>query len=550
MKRNFLVLVFCSLFLTGYGWAQTFEIGGQSSPKKQNAPQKGRQGKKQPSAGQTTPSGGLGWGSSIEVGRNARAAEHALAAGNYPAAMNFAQRMVQAAPNDPRNWFLLGYTSRLAGNYSVSLDAYDKGLAKLPNSVEGLSGKAQTYIRMGKSDEAKKILLQVIAANPRRAADLAMAGELFMQSGDLPRAVNLLERSEAVTPSSHAELLLAIAYMKSKQPEKAKALLDKAMKRNPRNVDVFRAVAQYYREAHDYKSAIAILLKAPRKTAQVMSELGYTYGLAGMKKEAAAASEKAAGMQPKSANAQLAAAQAEMRIGNLDKTRTYLARAEQIDPNYYRPHAIRGELADVEHRESDAVREYLAALAAMPQGPAEGVMYPAQLRLQLVDAYRNLQDEAAVRRQTALGEQFLAGLQVEGPDQVQYLSLRAAFRANGGDPAGAEADLKQAMQLDPNNDNVLLQYANLLWKTNRKQEAHKMYAGLLQRDPKNRYALEALGYLSRDLGDNKAAEGYFKRMAAAYPNDFVPYVALGDLYTAIKNYPKAQASYETAYKLA
>ena len=98
-------------------------------------------------------------------------------------------------PNDPRNWFLLGYAWRLAGNYSKSLDAFDRGLARSPNSVEGLSGKAQTYIRMGQTDEAKKLLLQVIAANPRRGNDLAMAGELFMQSGDLRQATSLLERS-------------------------------------------------------------------------------------------------------------------------------------------------------------------------------------------------------------------------------------------------------------------------------------------------------------------------------------------------------------------
>lgn len=551
MKRTFLGLaIFCSLFLAGSGFAQTFEIGGQSSQQTQQQP--GKKGKKQQksSSAEAASSGGLGWGSSIEVGRNARAAEQALSKGNYAAAMNFAQRVTQAAPNDARNWFLLGYTARLAGKYSVSLDAYDRGLAKQPSSVEGLSGKAQTYIRMGKSDEAKKLLLQVIAANPRRATDLAIAGELFMQSGDLPRAINLLERSEAVGPSSHAELMLAIAYMKAKQTDKAKALLDKAMKRDPRNVDVFRAVAQYYREAHDYKSAIAILQKAPRKTPEVMSELGYSYELAGMKKESADATEKAAAMLPKSANAQLAAAQSQLRVGNLDKTRTFLAKAEQIDPNYYRLHAIRADLATVERRDQDAVREYLAALAAMPEGPAEGLLYPAQLRLQLIDAYRNLQDDAAVRQQLAIGQQFLAGLQVEGQDRVEYLRLRAAFRGLGNDFAGAEADLKQAMQLDPTNDNVVLQYANLLWKSGRKPEAQRMYSGLLQRDPKNRYALEALGYLSRDLGDNRAAEGYFNRMAAAYPDDYVPYMALGDLYTAIRNYPKAQASYEKAFKLA
>ena len=219
MKRTFFGLAFfCSLIVAGNGFAQTFEIGGQSSQQKQQQP--GKKGKKQqkPSSGAPPASSGeLGWGSSIEVGRNARAAEQALSKGNYAAAMNFAQRVTQAAPNDARNWFLLGYTSRLAGKYSISLDAYDRGLAKQPNSVEGLSGKAQTYIRMGKSDEAKKLLLQVIAANPRRATDLAMAGELFMQSGDLPRAINLLERSESVGPSSHAELMLAIAYMKAKQ---------------------------------------------------------------------------------------------------------------------------------------------------------------------------------------------------------------------------------------------------------------------------------------------------------------------------------------------
>jgi len=409
---------------------------------------------------------------------------------------------------------------------------------------------AQTYMRMGKADEAKKLLLQVIAANPRRANDLAMAGELFMQSGDLPRAQNLLERAEAIQPTSHAELLLAITYMKQKQTDKAKQLLDRAMKRAPKNTEIFRAVAQYYREGHDYKSAIETLKKAPLRNADVMSELGYTYELAGMKRESADTYEKAAAMAPKSVNVQLAAAQAELRVGNLDKTRTFLARGEQLDPNYYRLHAIRGDLAKLERRDSDAVREYQAALAAMPQGPAEGVLYPIQLRLNLIDTYRNLDDDAAISEQLKIAQQELAKIQVEGEEQVQYLSLRAAIKGLGNDFAGAEADLKQALKLDPENDNVTLQYGSLLWKSGRKTEARQMYSVLLKRDEKNRYALEALGYLSRDEGDNKAAETYFTRMAAAYPNDYVPYMALGDLYTSTKQYPKAEASYLKANALA
>lgn len=560
MKKIFLGLAcFCSLLLAGRGWTQTFDLNGNQQGQKQKPQQK--QGNKRQSAARSGGGGGggstmacgvsgSGWGGSIEAGRYARAAETALKNGNPNGAMNYAQHLTQVAPNDACNWFLLGYTARLAGSSQVSLDAYQKGLQRAPNSVEGLSGMAQTYIRMGKADEAKKLLLQVIAANPRRPVDLAMAGELFMQSGDLPRAQSLLERSESIQPTSHAELLLAIVYMKGKQTEKAKQLLDKAMKRAPKNTEIFRAVAQFYREEHDYKSAIAILLKAPVKNADVMSELGYTYELAGMKKESADAYEKAAGMAPKSENVQLAAAQSQLRVGNLDKTRTFLARAQQIDANYYRLHAIRADLATVERRDSDAVREYLAALAAMPEGPAEGVLYPIQLRLNLIDSYRNLDDQAAINQQLVLAQQQLAKIQVAAQDQVEYLRLRAAIKGLGNDFAGAEADLKQALQLDPQNDNVMLQYGSLLWKMGRRADARQVYTTLLKRDEKNRYALEALGYLSRDDGDNKAAEGFFTRMATAYPNDYVPYMALGDLYTAMKEYPKAQANYEKAHSLA
>jgi tetratricopeptide (TPR) repeat protein len=558
VKKNLLRLaLFSSLFPALPGWTQTFELNSKPQDQKQQKAQPRQNNARRPGAGGKAGSGampcgtsGSGWGGSIEAGRYARAAETALKNGNPSAAMSYAQHLTQAAPSDACNWFLLGYTARLAGKSQVSLDAYQKGLQMAPNSVEGLSGMAQTYIRMGKADEAKKLLLQVLAANPRRPTDLAMAGELFMQSGDLPRAQDLLERAESIKPSSHAELLLAITYMKQKQPDKAKQLLDRAMKRSPKNTEIFRAVAQFYREEHDYKSAIAILQKAPQKNADLMSELGYTYELAGMKKEAADTYEKAAGMAPKSVNVQLAAAQAQLRVGNLDKTRTYLTRAEQLDAGYYRLHAIRGDLAKIERRDQDAVREYLAAIAAMPEGPAEGVLYPVQLRLNLIDTYRNLDDEAAIRQQLILAQQQLAKIQVDGQQRVEYLRLRAAIKGLGNDVAGAEADLKQALQLDPQNDNVTLQYGSLLWKAGRKSEARQMYTTLLKRDEKNRYALEALGYLSRDEGDNRAAEVFFTRMAAAYPDDYVPYMALGDLYTAMKQYDKAQASYETAHKLA
>ena len=99
--------------------------------------------------------------------------------------------------------------------------------------------------------------------------------------------------------------------------------------------------------------------------------------------------------------------------------------------------------------DNDAVREYLAAIAAMPEGPAEGVLYPTQFRLNLIDTYRNLDDDAAIQQQLNIAQQELAKIQVEGTQRVEYLRLRAAIKSAGNDFAGAEADLKQALAARP-----------------------------------------------------------------------------------------------------
>ena len=204
----------------------------------------------------------------------ARAADTALAKGDYVAAANYADRAVHAAPQDPQLWFLLGYTSRLAGRYNASLDAYKHGLSIKSSSVEGMSGMAQTYARMGQTDEAKRILTQVIAANPKRDNDLLIAGELFIQTGDVQQGLTYLQRAEAMKPSPHAELLMATAYMKLKQPDRARQLLESAKRRSPNNPDIYRAIANYYREVHDYKNAIATLKAIPKPTPEIACRPG------------------------------------------------------------------------------------------------------------------------------------------------------------------------------------------------------------------------------------------------------------------------------------
>lgn len=555
VKKNSALLILCSVVFWGLpGLAQTFEINGQQSQPSATSPNgKQPKAKKTPQGAATSSSSenGIGWGSSIEVGRLARGAEDALKRGNYAQAADYAQRAVNAAPGDNKLWFLLGYTSRMAGQYGKSVEAYQHGLQNSPGNPDGMSGLAQTYARMGRTDEAKRLLTQVINAHPNRTNDLLILGEMYMHSGDTQQAASILQRAESQQPNAHVELMLAIAYLKLKQPDRAKQMLDAARKHAPNNSEIFQAAATYYREEHDYKAAIKTLKSAPKMTPSVLADLGYSYELDGDKQEAADAYAKAANGEPKNINYQLSAAQAQLRVGDLEKTKAFLSKASAIDANNYRLHATRALLAKTENKSDEAIREYNAALSALPKGSVpEGQLYPIQLRLNLAELYRDAGDEKAAHQQIATAEEEINKLNVEGPAKAEFLRVRAALKTSDGDLKGAEADLVEARKLDPQNLNITLQYANLLWKEKRRDDAQKIYEQILSGDPNNRFALEAMGYLYREDNNPQMAEQYFNKLAAAYPDDHVAYLALGDLYTQTKQFDKANASYEKAYKVA
>src|SRR5256885_13816070 len=136
------------------GTAQTFDVNGQTSapshaPSKKHAAPSSNQNAS-PVAPQNHESG-MGWGANIEVAREARAAQMALQHGDAASATDHAQRAVNAAPQNADLWFTLAYAARLTGKYTLSVDAYRRGLALKPSSVAGLSGLAQTYARMGRT---------------------------------------------------------------------------------------------------------------------------------------------------------------------------------------------------------------------------------------------------------------------------------------------------------------------------------------------------------------------------------------------------------------
>jgi tetratricopeptide (TPR) repeat protein len=532
------------LLVATAGAAQTFDVNGQSSSTPTPPSKKrGAQSNKKSSNNSDT---GMGWGASIEVAREARAAQTALQHGDAAGATAHAQRAVKSAPQNPDLWFTLAYAARLSGQYSLSVDAYRHGLAIKPSSVEGLSGLAQTYARTGRSAEAQQTLEQVLAANPRSDLNLQLAGELLL-STDPKRAVEYLQRSEAVKATPRTELLLARGYERTGDSEAAHKMLEKARRSAPTNPEVVRAVASYYRDTGQYDSAIRLLEDLHAKDASTLAELGYSYALSGNARAAAQNYGVAASRSPRDVEIQLNAAQAMLNAGEFDKAAAFLKQANALNPQHYRVYALRGRLNADEHRTEDAIREYEAALQHLPEGVPEGVLYPISLRVDLAQIYRDAGDTTNAERVTNDAVKAISAIDVPGPARPEFLRLRAATEVAQGNVASAEKDLKEAIQLEPRSAVLLLNYANLLWKTDRKEETRKTYQAALAIDSSNASALGSLGFVSREMGDTAAARGYFLELEKKHPDDYVPYLALGDLYSATRQFPEAQQSYEQAF---
>ena len=516
--------------------AQTYEVGaGASKPS-------------EPQSGQTHSQ--LGWGSNIENARLARTAQVALQQGNYALALDYAQRAAQAVPDDPHLWFLVGYAARLGGKLQQSVDAYNRGLRLSPSASDGLSGLAQDYGLMGRNEDAIRLLIQVVAIDPKRGSDLLLLGDLYMRTGDYSSAINWLERAERIAPGARSELLLAICYQRMKRMDLASHYLESAEKRAPANADVQRSMAGYYRETGKYSEAITALKSIRNPAPDVTAELAYTYQLDGKLDDSAKFYGQAAKAQPKNLDMQFAAAQAQIAVGSVAEANLFVERAAAVDAAHYRLHEIRGEIAQLQERDEDAVHEFEASLARLPANPAEGPLYAIQLHMDLAALHQKLGDEGGANHEVQTAQAEINAVDGNGPRKEEFLRLRALIKLNTGDLDGALADIKGALAIDNLNHNDLQLNGDILMKLGQADQAIEIYKQVLAKDPDNRLALTSLGYASRAIGNFQDAEKYFRRLEQVNPSSYVAYLALGDLYTGGREFTSAQTAYSKGYDLA
>ncbi len=134
--------------------------------------------------------------------------------------------------------------------------------------------------------------------------------------------------------------------------------------------------------------------------------------------------------------------------------------------------------------------------AALELLQREIVMAPDAWSLRLYEA-RTL----ASTGQVGLALERAQTLLAERPEDADAIYLRGALRIGTGDLAGAEADLRRALEMAPSHTAALSDLATLLAHGGRHQQAADLYRRLLQLRPGDPAAVEGLRRSSADGGD-------------------------------------------------
>ena len=83
------------------------------------------------------------------------------------------RRAVNLRSAYPEAWNELGYALRNQGKYADSLSAYDEALRLKPKFPEALEYLGEAYVKLGRVDDARKILERLKPLDAGRAQELA-----------------------------------------------------------------------------------------------------------------------------------------------------------------------------------------------------------------------------------------------------------------------------------------------------------------------------------------------------------------------------------------
>lgn len=372
-----------------------------------------------------------------------------------------AEKLAQAFPRDPDALEVKARVEYLVGKNAVAEQCWQRAVDLDPRYPYAYLGLGQVAAKRAEYEQAVALERKALFLMPQLTDAAHAAADILLKLGRIDEAVKLLEDHVAVRPQSTATYIhLGHAYLAARQYEKAKQAFETALGRHvvsPRaqfglatalarlgQQQAAAKAAEEYRRLRATETKVLTDQRADVDDIKAMStDFAVRYGYAarvylahGNLAEAARLLRLAARLDPDNVECRIQLAKLCRQAGRLDEALLVCRRLVAISPENPTYHGSLGVILSDLGRFSEAEQAFRQVIRLDPQG-AGGYATLAQLYLR----FQQKPDDALRLAQRAVELR---------PTGVTYAVLSQALAATG-DPAGAQAAIDRAIHLEPDN---------------------------------------------------------------------------------------------------
>ncbi len=456
-----------------------------------------------------------------------------MASQDYAAAAAELHRIVTALPELVSARFLLGAALLAQDNLNQAESQLARVVLEAPENLEARKLLAQVRLRLEQPNDAMRALTsdQTDESDPQVSALLGLA---YLQLGEDSRALQLFERSAASNPGNHnAQLELAVAYLRAKEPKKASALL-----RSIPRVDgdsrremllVAAATAEGGMDAG--KSQVEQLLRDHPDDPGTLNTAGRFFAQLGEFERSRALLAKALAARPKDIETLLNVARVEAAAGNPGAAAGRLEGVLAIDPNNTVARLALAELAVRGNDMAGAARWFEEVTKRQPNA--------IEPRLQLAKIYLRA-------KRTKDADDLLRALGTEAANRHEVLNAIGLLYLGAGRYDEASSQLRKAAELDSRNVAYWLDLARAQLALDRPSAARESLEKARTTQPDSVAVSRALMMVDLKEGRKDAAASRVAQLRKERPNDAGVATLEGDFYMTQSQYVEAARAYDRA----
>ncbi len=476
--------------------------------------------------------------------------------------------------DDPRIAERAAKIAVYAGDNEKALAAAERWVELAPDDREAQQVVAIMYLRNGRVDEAVPYLERIREAHAgQRYKGFMFVAQLLGREQDKKRALQAMSRVVEKHPEE-AEALFAYAHlaMRADQYPLAHRLLDKAEALQPQWSDIHLLKAKLYQAEGNVDAAIAAYEKAIALDPDDMEmRLAYARMLVEERRleEARKVFKQLERKAPDNADVLFALGLLALQAEQAEEAKRYFSRLIRNGQRISDASFFLGRIAESEGNDEEALRWYRkvnggsnyfearlrTAIIVARQGKVDearamlqelAVDNPAQeIRVLLVESDILRQE----RRYEEAFEILGRGL-ADYPDSPELLYAHAMAAERLGKIDVLERDLRKMLEADPDNAQALnaLGYT-LADRTDRYQEAYDYIKKALELEPEDPAILDSMGWVLYRLGRHQEAIGYLRKaLEKAEAGDAEIAAHLGEVLWVTGDREEARRIWEEARK--